>query len=86
MISQRIQRYLENFDNQSALKLLKQYYYEYDCKNYDIRDLFKMCPHCKMIWMRSDGCDGMTFCGMKPDFFDFFKQKKQWKYKFIREG
>lgn len=85
LISQKIQRDLETFDNKSSLKILKQYYYEYDKKNYDIRDLFKKCPSCQKIWMRADGCDGSTHCGNKPDdIFDFFKSKKQWKYSFKR--
>lgn len=35
--------------------------------------------------MRADGCDGLTYCGTKPDFFDFFKSKKLWKYSFKRD-
>lgn len=31
--------------------------------NKDPRNLIKQCPHCLLIWYKSEGCDGQTTCG-----------------------
>ncbi|KAG4076993.1 hypothetical protein HA402_015980 [Bradysia odoriphaga] len=31
--------------------------------NQDPRNLIKQCPHCNLIWFKTEGCDGETTCG-----------------------
>lgn len=31
--------------------------------NQDPRNLIKQCPHCNLIWYKTEGCDGETTCG-----------------------
>jgi len=33
--------------------------------------MFKACPHCGIIWVKVDGCDGKTTCGnrLSGDYF-----------------
>ncbi|UJR11359.1 hypothetical protein I4U23_015540 [Adineta vaga] len=31
--------------------------------NQDPRNLIKRCPHCQLIWFKTEGCDGETTCG-----------------------
>lgn len=31
--------------------------------NQDPRNLIKQCPHCQLIWYKTEGCDGVTTCG-----------------------
>jgi GTPase SAR1 family protein len=31
--------------------------------NQDPRNLIKRCPHCHLIWFKTEGCDGKTWCG-----------------------
>jgi len=31
--------------------------------NQDPRNLIKECPHCGLIWFKTEGCDGKTNCG-----------------------
>lgn len=55
---------------------MDKFFYEDNYKkSSDIRDLFRACPNCGLIWMKVMGCDGMTTCGNKPDFYDYFKNK-----------
>ncbi|CAF1216298.1 unnamed protein product [Adineta steineri] len=55
--------------------------------NQDPRNLIKRCPHCKLIWFKTEGCDGLTTCGnnkfSRPkDVSD----KAFWKYQLERIG
>ena len=49
--------------------------------NGDPRNLIKQCPHCNLIWFKTEGCDGMTTCGNNSfsSYFDF-SSKPVWKY------
>ncbi|CAF3155956.1 unnamed protein product, partial [Rotaria sp. Silwood2] len=55
--------------------------------NQDPRNLIKRCPHCKLIWFKTEGCDGSTFCGNND--FESRKdvsKKAFWKYQLERIG
>lgn len=49
--------------------------------NGDPRNLIKKCPHCGLIWFKTEGCDGGTSCG-NNGFRQYFDQmtKPFWKY------
>ncbi|CAF1426281.1 unnamed protein product [Adineta ricciae] len=55
--------------------------------NKDPRNLIKRCPHCELIWFKTEGCDGVTSCGNK-DFTHSFNSsgKRHWKYILQRIG
>ncbi|CAF1365637.1 unnamed protein product [Adineta ricciae] len=55
--------------------------------NKDPRNLIKRCPHCELIWFKTEGCDGVTSCGNK-DFTHSFNSsgKLHWKYILQRIG
>jgi cytochrome c2 len=36
----------------------------------DPKNMFKACPHCKLIWVKVAGCDGQTTCGRRLDGSD----------------
>ncbi|CAF1141253.1 unnamed protein product [Rotaria sordida] len=53
--------------------------------NQDPRNLIKRCPYCKLIWFKTEGCDGITTCGNNS----FSKRsgitsKAFWKYQVQR--
>ena len=56
------------------------------------KNMFKACPHCGIIWVKVDGCDGKTSCGNRPegdyvfdrkpsDTFSIHRFKFSWKNK-----
>jgi small GTP-binding protein len=49
--------------------------------NGDPRNLIKQCPHCGLIWFKTEGCDGQTSCGNNgfSSYFDL-SVKPFWKY------
>lgn len=47
---------LEKFDTDSSIKTAKKIYYESSNKIESIRDFFKRCPSCGILWMRAEGC------------------------------
>ncbi|CAF3636421.1 unnamed protein product [Rotaria sp. Silwood1] len=53
--------------------------------NQDPRNLIKRCPNCKLIWFKTEGCDGVTTCGNKifTNHQDV-KSKAFWKYNLQR--
>ena len=55
--------------------------------NQDPRNLIKRCPHCHLIWFKTEGCDGITSCG-NNNFSDRRKitSKSFWKYQLTRIG
>jgi predicted GTPase len=55
--------------------------------NQDPRNLIKRCPHCYLIWFKTEGCDGVTTCGNNS----FGNRRKLtgkafWKYQLTRIG
>ncbi|KAL4432270.1 hypothetical protein ABPG74_020238 [Tetrahymena malaccensis] len=49
----------------------------------DPRNLFKQCPNCGIIWLKVEGCDGLTSCGKRYYDMDFYVNVKQFmKFKF----
>lgn len=38
------------------------------------RSPYRRCPHCGLIWVKSQGCDGKTRCGNRPDIIDIVSQ------------
>ncbi len=47
----------------------------------DPRNMIRICPHCGLIWFKTEGCDGVTYCGTKGGKFDNQKQKA---YNFVK--
>lgn len=60
--------------------LTKSVYEDYYKKTTDIRDMFKACPKCGIIWMKVRGCDD-TYCGNRPtNYFDYFANKNAYRH------
>lgn len=37
------------------------------------RNMIKRCPHCKLVWFKTEGCDGTTTCGNRSStYYDSF--------------
>lgn len=55
--------------------------------NQDPRNLIKRCPHCQLIWFKTEGCDGVTTCG-NNSFTNRRKitSKAYWRYQLARIG
>jgi small GTP-binding protein len=47
----------------------------------DPRNMLRKCPHCDLIWFKTEGCDGVTNCGTKGQKYDNQKEKA---YKFVK--
>lgn len=41
----------------------------------DPKNMFKACPHCKLIWVKVAGCDGTTSCGKRLSGSDAFDRQ-----------
>lgn len=55
--------------------------------NQDPRNLIKRCPYCKLIWFKTEGCDGQTTCGNNHFSNDELATHKAfWKYYLERVG
>lgn len=63
------------------MKITKRFYEDQYKQEFDVRDLFKECPNCGLLWMRVTGCPNTT-CGNKPGFFDYLKNRIYNKYVF----
>lgn len=63
------------------MKTNKKFYEDQYKEQFDVRDLFKKCPFCNLMWMKVAGCPKIT-CGKKPGFFDYAKNKDSLSYKF----
>lgn len=50
--------------------------------NTDPRNLIKECPHCHIIWFKTEGCDGATTCG-EHGFSDTFTVKEYSAFNFL---
>lgn len=44
--------------------------------NEDPRNLIKKCPTCGLIWFKTEGCDGSTYCG-NYEFENYFDQSSR---------
>ncbi len=86
MISQLIQSKLEELDESAYFKISKFFYDDHNNKSSDIRDMFRACPNCSLIWMKVEGCDGQTTCGNKPGFYDYYKNKQLHNYEFVEQN
>lgn len=39
--------------------------------NTDPRNMMRSCPHCNLVWIKVEGCDGATTCGNRTkSYFD----------------
>lgn len=55
--------------------------------NQDPRNLIKRCPHCELIWFKTEGCDGITTCGNNEfENRSDVSKKAFWKYQLRRIG
>jgi hypothetical protein len=56
--------------------------------NQDSRNLIKRCPHCQLIWFKTEGCDGSTTCGNNSfkKRSDIVSSNTSWKYNLQRIG
>lgn len=75
MLSQFIHSKLEEVDSLADLKITKLFYEDQYKQELDLRDMFKQCPRCSLIWMKVQGCNGQTFCGNRPSVYDYYKNK-----------
>jgi hypothetical protein len=48
--------------------------------NKDPRNLIKRCPHCGLIWFKTEGCDGSTTCGQRVSNYYDISAKVIFKY------
>jgi len=52
--------------------------------NNDVRNLIKRCPHCDLIWYKTEGCDGTTTCGNRVSAYYDSSPKAFFKYVMTR--
>lgn len=82
MISQFVQTKFEQLDDICDPKIKKIIYDDQNKKQMDIRDMFRKCPNCGEIWIKVAGCNGLTTCGNKPNFYDYFRNKDVYSFDF----
>lgn len=51
----------------------------------DPRNMYKQCPHCDAVFIKTEGCDGETVCGNVPKPHDF-KRRPDLEVTFVKEG
>ena len=50
------------------------------------RNALRRCQHCGEVWVRVEGCDGETTCGLVPETGDPYGDESYFKYMWMKVG